>query len=492
MVALLASACAACGRPRAREGADAPLELSIQNDIDTFDPRFASDVFSLRASRLVHAGLTRLDPDTLEPRPYLARAWRWLDPLTLRVELRDDVRFHSGAPFTPADVIKTLEAFQSPEVGSRHLRVVEAIARAVPDGPHAVVLTLARPHATVLTDLEVPILRADQAFAAPDTTGALDGLGPFRVARATRGDVLLEPCSGGPLPRPAHAVVLRTVHDDNARALRLLAGKSDVALNVFAVASALEGRDGLAVADRPGANLTYAVTRVDRGPLADVRIRRAVSMAIDRAGLAATLFEGRAQAASTLVPREHWAHANLPEIPFDPAAARALVAEALGSPSARVHTTLLTSTDRFRITIGRAVAQELADANVDAEVIPLELGTLLARLNAGDFEAAILSFPEFTEPNVLRNLLRSSFVPPVGYNRAHVQDAVLDALLDAGDESRSVEERKEIYAQVEARAREGVYLIPLWNEDQVVLTSLRARSFALSAEGRWLGLAAIP
>jgi ABC-type transport system substrate-binding protein len=468
-----------------------PLELSVQQDIETFDPRYASDAYSLRATRLVHAGLVRLDPDTLEPRPYLAKSWTWTGPTTLHVELREDVRFHSGAPLTPADVAKTIEAFQSPEVGSRHLRIVEAIARVEADGAHAVNVVLARPHATLLTDLEVPILRADQAFAPPDPDGALDGLGPYRVARASRGDVLLEPATSGPLPRPAHAVTLRTVHDDNARALRVLAGKSDVALNVLELVPALAGHDELEVVERPGANVSYVVARLDRGPFADLRVRRALSLAIDRAGIAATLFEHHADVAGTLIPPMHWAYAALPPIAFDPAGARALVSAALGSATGRVHATLLTSTDRFRMTIGRAIAQELADAGIDVEVLPLELGTMLARVNAGDFELASLSFTEMTEPNVLRQMLHSTFVPPIGYNRAHVNDPALDALLDAGDRSGDVEERKRIYAQVEARVRENVYMVPLWHEHQLTVDSARATGFSLSAEGRWLGLAAI-
>ena len=458
----------------------------MPNDIETFDPRYASDAYSLRAAHLIHAGLTHLDPNTLEPRPFLAKSWRWTGPLTLHVELRDDVHFHSGAPLTPKDVAATIAAFLSPQINSRALRVVEAIARVDEDGPHAVTIVLARPHATLLTDLDVPILRADQAFGPPDPDGALDGLGPYRVTRSTRGDVLLEPMDGSPVSRPAHAVVLRTVHDDNARALRLIAGKSDVALNVTSLASTLGSHEGLRVVERAGAQLTYLVARLDRGPLADVRVRRAVSMGIDRAGLAATLFEHHVDVAATVIPPMHWAHPDLAPVAFDPRAARALLDEAVGA-GARVHATLLTSTDRFRVTVGRAMSQELADVGVDVDVTPLELGTMLARLNAGDFEMAVLSFPELTEPNVLRNLFHSSFVPPAGYNRQHLSDAALDALLDRGDRESDLETRKGIYADVEARVRDGVYLMPLWHEHQLVVTSERARGFTLSAEGRWAG-----
>jgi peptide/nickel transport system substrate-binding protein len=467
-----------------------PLEMLVASDPETLDPRYATDAVALRATRLVHAGLVRLDADTLEPRPYAAASWRWIDDLTLQVTLRDDVRFHSGAPLRPADVVATLRAFASPQVGSRHARVVDAIADAREAGPRDVIVRLARPHATLLTDLELPVLRADQAAGPPSPEGALDGIGPYAVARVARGDVLLSPADGAVLPRPSRAVELRTVHDENARALRLEAGRADVAVNLVSptLLPALAAQPGLSVASRPGSNLTYIAVQETRPPLGDARVRRALSLAIDRATLCATLFDGRAQAASGLIAPVHWAHANVPPLGFDPTAARALLAEA-GATSARL--TVLTSTERLRGDVARVIAQALADVGVEARVVPLELGTMFERLGRGDFDLALLQLPEMTEPNVLRHFLHSGFVPPAGANRGRVHDAQLDALLDAGDTERDPRARLAVYERVEALEREEMHLIPLWYEDQVAVTSERARAFLPSAEGRWLGLAGL-
>jgi peptide/nickel transport system substrate-binding protein len=176
--------------------------MLVANDADTLDPRYVTDLVGMRATRLVHAGLVRLDPDTLAPEPYVARGWRWLDPLTLEIDLREDVRFHSGAPLRPADVVATLRAFASPAVASRHASVIAAIAGADETGPHRVVVRLSRPHGTLLTDLELPILRADQAASPPAPDGTLDGLGPYAVAHVARGDLLLAPADGGASPAP--------------------------------------------------------------------------------------------------------------------------------------------------------------------------------------------------------------------------------------------------------------------------------------------------
>ncbi len=487
-LALCASLAAGCARHEA--DASRPLELLVGTDAETLDPRYTTDPVGMRVTRLVYAGLVRLDADTLEPRPYAADSWRWRDDLTLEVTLRPGVRFHSGAPLRAADVVATLRAFASPRVASRHARIVEAIAEAHAEGDRVVVLRLGRPHATLLTDLELPVLRADQADAPPAPDGSLDGLGPYVVARATRGDLRLEPADGGALPRPAHALLVRTVHDENARALRLEAGRADVAVNLVSptLLPALAAEPGLAVASRPASNLTYAVVHEEHGALADARVRRALSLAVDRALLCRTLFDGRAQPASGLIAPAHWAHADAPPFPFDPGAARALLAEA-GAAGLRV--TLLTSTERLRGDVARVLGQELGDVGVAVDVVTLELGTMIARLDGGDFDLAILQLPEMTEPNVLRHFLHSAFVPPSGGNRGRVHDAALDALLDDGDRLRDPAARRAVYARLEAREREEMHWVPLWVEDQVAVTSARARSFVPSAEGRWLSIAEV-
>src|SRR5262249_28229848 len=143
--------------------------------------------------------------------------------------------------------------------------------------------------------------------------------------------------------------------------------------------------------------------------------------------------------------------------------------------------TLLTSTERLRGDVARTIAQELGqtlgERGFDVTVIPLELGTLLARLTAGNLDLAVLQLPEMTEPNVLRHFLHSAFVPPAGANRGRVHDPVLDAALDEGDRVSDPAARRAIYARVEAREREELHIVPLWYEDQIAVVSERASSF---------------
>ncbi|MFO0673715.1 MAG: ABC transporter substrate-binding protein [Polyangiaceae bacterium] len=482
----VALAASGCRREDARPERDRPLEILVSSEPETLDPRYAVDSVSHRITRLLHAGLTRLDEDTLAPKPYVAERLELRDPTTLEVTLKPGLRFHSGAPLGARDVVATLRAWGDPRLGVRSARVVDPIASVEETGPLSLVVRLKHPHATILSDLEVPILRADEATSPPRPDGRLDGLGPYRALASVVGAVHLAPASGGPLAA-SRPVDVRTVRDENARALRLVAGRADAAVNVISptLLPALEREPGLRVVRRPGANVTYVLLRTDRPPFDRVEARRAVDLAIDREALTRGLLAGAAAPARGTLPPTLVAGDPSPPRVRDLVGARAAIAAAGGA----LRFTLLTTPDRLRLSVARTVAQELGDVGAEATVSALELGTLLARLTAGEFDAAILNMPELTEPNVLRLFLHSASIPPAGVNRGRVRDPIVDALLDRGASTVDPAVRTRAYADLEARLRETCVLIPLWYEDQVAVLGPRAQGFVPSAEGRWLGLA---
>jgi peptide/nickel transport system substrate-binding protein len=134
----------------------------------------------------------------------------------------------------------------------------------------------------------------------------------------------------------------------------------------------------------------------------------------------------------------------------------------------------------------------LTEAGLPTTVMPLDLGVLLARLDAGDFQLAILQIPELTEPNVLSWFFHPRGVPGeggLGRNRARYRSAEAASLLDRASTSSSRSERREAYRAFADLVLRDVPVAPLWHEDQIAVVSERARAFQPSAEGRWLALA---
>jgi peptide/nickel transport system substrate-binding protein len=465
------------------------LEIVVPTETATLDPRFSTRSLDVKVTRLIHAGLMGLDRNTLAPVPLLARSHRFVNETTLEVELRP-AHFHSGQPLRAADVCATLSALADPSLGSPHRAVVRAIGSCEAPSDHKLRILLAEPRATLLSDLEVPILRADQARSRLQPNGELDGLGPYRVVSSRPGEVVLEPMDTGVFARPVHAIVVRTVRDENARALRLLAGEADIAPNAISpgLLPALESERGLRVASRAGANVTYLLMQNDRPPFDRLEVRRAVAHAIDRELIVRTLLAGRARVAKSLLPPDHWAAApELAAEPFAPEAARAALANL-------PPVTLLTSTDRARVTLARVLAQMLRDAGLQVEVVALDLGVLLERLDAGDYLMATLQLPELTEPNVLSWFFHPDKIPgegSEGKNRARYRSPEARAELDAAARVRDPAQRRESYQRFARLLQRDVPVVPLWHEDQIAVVSRRARNFELSAEGRWLAVASL-
>jgi peptide/nickel transport system substrate-binding protein len=483
---LLAAALLPSCRSRDAAGPDA-LEIVVPTETATLDPRFSTRSLDVKVTRLLHAGLMGLDRNTLAPVPLLAQSHRFSNEKTLEIELRPRLRFHSGKPLRASDVCATLSALADPALGSPHRTVVRAIGSCTALGDGKLRIELAEPRATLLSDLEVPILRGDQARMPPQPNGELDGLGPYRVRSSEPGEVVLEPADTGVIPTPTHRVVVRTVRDENARALRLLAGESDIAPNAISpgLLPALERENELSVVARAGANVTYLLMQNDRPPFDRLEVRRAVAHAIDRELIVRTLLAGRAQVANSLLPPDHWAAARelVPE-PFAPEAARSVLA-------ALPAVTLLTSTDRARVTLARVLAQMLRDAGLEVEVVALDLGVLLERLDAGDYLMATLQLPELTEPNVLSWFFHPDKIPgegTEGKNRARYRSPEARLALDAAARVRDPDERRESYQRFLRLLQRDVPVVPLWHEDQIAVVSRRARGFELSAEGRWLAV----
>jgi peptide/nickel transport system substrate-binding protein len=479
------SVAAGCGRAA---GPSDAIEILVVTEPLTLDPRFATRGLDIKLTRLVHAGLVTLDPDTLEPKPALAQSLMRRGEFEIDVTLDPRAHFHSGKPLAPSDVCATLEAVRDPALQSPHRSIVETFAQCRPNGPHSLQLTLSGPRASFMSDLEIPILRADQARSQPSIDGMLDGLGPFRVGSSTVSALHLLPASNGSRTPPRFPLVVRTIRDENARAMRVVSGRAEIAPNAFspALMAGFLGTDDIVATTRPGANITYLLAQCDRAPFDRPSVRHGLSLAIDRDAIVTHLLAGKAHSAKWLIPDGHWAApSHLPPLGYDPKGAQRLLAD-LGP------VTLLTSTDRSRILLARAVAQMLTDAGLATQVVPLDLGLLLSRLDAGQFTLAILQIPELTEPNILSWFFHPRGIGAngsLGKNRAHYRSERAAELLDGASTTFDSAERRRLYIELATVMLADMPVVPLWHEDQIAIARGRGKRFVPSAEGRWLALA---
>ncbi|MCU0636536.1 MAG: ABC transporter substrate-binding protein, partial [Gemmatimonadaceae bacterium] len=248
--------------------------------------------------------------------PYLAQRWDWsADHRDVRLVLAQGVRWHDGRPTTAADVAFTLRAARDPRAGSPRAAELAGIESVSVREPHEVELRFRAPRRTLPQVLaELPIIPAHR-WAAHDvatwrTLAASDssvGNGPMRLARRRRGESWVfervpdfPAALGGP---SALARVVVTVVDEPATKLAgLVSGSLDMA-GVSPTMASLVARDSmLRLVSPPVLFSTVLLMHPGRAPFDDVRVRRALSRALDRRRLVDAALAGFGTPAGSAVP----------------------------------------------------------------------------------------------------------------------------------------------------------------------------------------------
>lgn len=491
-----------CGSSHAADAKHGALTVILPREPEQLDPRYVGDAYGLKVTRLLHASLVRVHPVTLEPTPDLAERVVVEGTTRYRVSLRPGLAFADGSPLDAEDVVATFRGLVDPLVKSRFVSTFSRIQRVEAVSPREVLFELDAPHATFLTDLEIPILRAEDA-RVPASPGRLPvGAGPYRLLERSGGMLLLGENTHYHARPVAHRTLkLLVIHDDNTRALRMLAGAGDLALNTIPpLLLPLFQPPRFQIRSEHGVGTTYVGVNLTHPALRDVRVRRAIAHAIDRPRLIAYKLFGRAKLATSWIAPSHWAYApDTPRYDFDPERARALLEEAgfhAGSDGTRLALTLRTTSDRGVISLARAMASMLRDVGIELDVRPSESATLLADLSRARFELAFMQSPDVVEPHVLSWFFSSERIPEPGKregaNRWRLRDPELDRALEDGRIHVEQEARRAAYQRVQHLLAHALPVIPLWHEDVVAVTSERLANYRVPRDARFGTLTGVP
>ena len=331
----------------------------------------------------------RLD-DNLDPKPELAQSWQLSsDGSELTLNLRPNVKFHSGREMTSEDIKATWEfAKQS----SPQLKGLFSLVKAV-STPEKLVAKLAfdKPCPLVFDILD--------SLSIHDTT-VMDnlnqedaGCGPFTVASyQPRSEIRMKRFDGyWQQGKPyVDEYVLKDIPDPAALVLNVESKAIDAAerppLNEVA---RLKGQAKMVADPGPPAPLVMHLgANVERGPLANKVVRQAINFAIDRERVVKTVFNGMAEQTCLMWPKGSWAYfADLEgKYKYDLEKAKALLAQA-GFASG-FQTTILTSRAQKASLFGLAqiVQGDLAKIGIKAEIKDVESTVYVTRLRKGDFD----------------------------------------------------------------------------------------------------------
>jgi len=233
--------------------------------------------------------------------------------------------------------------------------------------------------------------------------------------------------------------------------------------------------------------------------LADRRVRQAIALALDRPAIIAAKLGGLAVPATGLLSPQHWAYSgDVPRYDHDPARARQLLDEAGlrdpdgDGPAPRLRLVYKTSADAFRVAIARVIAAQLAEVGIAVELRSFEFATFFADVKRGAYQLASMQTTDITEPDFYFMYFHSSWIPSAprfeGFNRWRYRSAVVDRLTTEGRQELDRDRRRRIYAEVQRQVAEDVPIVPLWHEDNVVLSSADVRGYTLTPNARLTGL----
>ncbi len=382
-------------------------------------PLVRSDAWIRRITgNVVFEGLVRRDPWTREIVPALAERWEWSDDgSTLRFHLRPGVAFHDGRPLRAQDVEFTFARLFDPSVMAESLRSDLEMVRSVrAAGPGVVEMRIDRPYFLLLETIGfVPIL-PEHVYATGDlnrhpANRAPVGTGPFRFERWETGEEIVLRRAEGYWGRPARLdrVVFKVVRDRTVAFQMMRRGDIDLIPRITpdqAEEYLADGgfRERAAPVPFQPPDFAFWVYNTRRPPFDDARVRRAMTMLIDREAIRCSLERCLAVVRGQPWPPGH--PAEDPVIrpwPFDPAAALALLAEAgwtdadgdgrlekAGSPLR--FTFLVAAQSKVLQQAATIVQQDLAAAGIVMDIAILDWSVFSERTRKHEFDVASVSW----------------------------------------------------------------------------------------------------
>ncbi|WP_232480429.1 peptide ABC transporter substrate-binding protein [Roseomonas sp. KE2513] len=418
--------------------------------------------------------------------------------------LRDDLRWGDGRPVTAEDMRFAWEAGRAFETGFGGAEFYRSAYEFLSDGPRSVTLRFdkrsfdagsAEGFEPLPAHIDRAIWEADRrnyrSRTAYDTDTTNPGLwnGPYRVTAVQPGaGVTLERNEAWAGPAPTfRRINIRVVENSAALEAQLLAGQIDMVAGELgfsldqAIALERRARNRFRFSYRPGLVWEHLDLRLDNPVLADIRVRQALMLAIDRPKITASLFDNRQPVAATAIhPDDPMLDRSLAPWPFDPARASALLEEAGWRPGpdgirrnaegARLAIDLQTTAgNRSRETVLQVIQGMWRAAGVEARIANQPPRVLFGEtLSQRRFQGAVLYAWISSPENVPRTTLHSDEIPTAernwsGQNYPGYRNPEMDALLEALPQELDAAKRRPLWARLQAMTHRDLPAIPLWH-----------------------------
>jgi peptide/nickel transport system substrate-binding protein len=396
------------------------FRLAMSSPPSSIDPHFFNLFSNINVSDHMFETLVKMDPDS-KPVPGLAESWRLVDDTTWEFKLRRGVKFHDGSEFTAEDVAWSIDRIpliaNSPGRFDSYTKAI--VSKQIVD-PYTIRFKTASPYPLMLPDLTAVFIVSKKATAGPLPQGLASedfatgkgvvGTGPFKFVRFQRDDrVELERNEAYWGPKAAWSkVTLRFIAADPTRVAALLSGDVDAIENVpTADLKRIRENQNLNFFSKVSHRMIYFNLDqreksphvfdadgkpLDKNPLRDLRVRRALSMAVNRDAIKDRLMEGLSLPTANLVPPTLFGHNPTLKPVFDADGAKKLLTEA-GYPNG-FSLTFHGPNNRYvnDDQIMQTIAQMWARIGVKARVDAMPLSVYFGRASKKEFSVTLVGW----------------------------------------------------------------------------------------------------
>ncbi len=494
ILSLIAAGCTRRETPVEAGIRDQVLHFGNLSEPEDLDPHVVTGVTEHNILAALLEGLVSEDPKTLAPLPGVAESWEISDNGTRYVfHLRENARWSNGESVTADDFVFSYQRILSPAIGSPYadmlfyLKGAEAFnagetqdfasVGAKAQGPKTLVLELkhATPYFLSLLNhytwfpVHPGTLRAAKAERSITANWTRPpnfvGNGPFVLKEWFSNDRIIVTKSETYWDREKvrlNAIHFHAIGDNNAEERAFRSGQLHVTgtIPLDRIAHYREN-DPDALRIDPYLGCYYYLFNVHEPSLKDPRVRRALSMSVDRDKITRFVSKGGEVPAFHFTPPDTAGYTADASLSYDPEAARALLAEA-GYPGGEGFPTLplLYNTSEAHAVIAQAIGhmweQELG---IKIELMNMEFKVVLNRTQNQQYSVARAGWiGDYVDPNTFLSL----WVTDAGNNRAKWSNAEYDSLIELAGTTQDSAKRFALFRQAEAILMQESPIMPLY------------------------------
>lgn len=436
----------------------------------SLDPHKSAAFATTNITEQIYGGLLRWDEAGTSIEPDLAQSYEVVDELTYRFVLRGDVTFHNGAPLTSADVKFTFDRIADPATASPWKSLFASIAEIETPDDRTVIFHLSEPFSPLLNYLasvkySAIVNKADVEQRGDLVSGGA-GTGPFKFVSFQSNSALElarnENYYEEGLPY-LDGLEFRIIPDEGSRVAAMRSGSADLTwLTTPEVVDQLAKTPGFDAPEEQPDNRVLLMELDQRvAPFDDVRVRRALSLALDRQQIADIVWRGGANLSAAIPPAQQpfgIPSADVPALPYqseDLEQAKSLLAEA-GYPDG-FETVFAVSPLTFSdVAVAQVVQQQAQRVGIKIKIEQKEWGSLIKDFQGTLVPISMAGLAPAPDPEAN---LKIRFDSASSVNPGKTRDPEIDAFFVRGRQTTDVAERAEIYRQLQEYIADQAYAI---------------------------------